>query len=88
MKKVKVIHTELGEVPVIVAPVAEKGGDIHYNGTILGQNNIFIQTKSIATCLEQLKKAFELSMHFWLRQELHDLHLEYEGKIKKDWYNE
>ena len=41
MRTVKVIHTEIGEIFVIITPVTENGED-YYNGTILGENNIFI----------------------------------------------
>ena len=86
MRTVKVIHTEIGEIFVIITPVTENGED-YYNGTILGENNNFIQAKSIVKCLEQLKKAFEISIHFWVRYELSEVGLTYEGKVKKDWYN-
>jgi hypothetical protein len=86
MRTIKVIYTELGQIPVIITPVKENSEE-YYNGIILGENSIFIQAKSIAKCLEQLKKAFELSMHFWVRFELSDIGLTYEGKVKKDWYN-
>ena len=87
MKNIKVIYTEIGQVPVIIGSINENG-EQYYNGTIMGENNIYIQTKTIATCLDQLKKAFELSLHFWVRFELSEIGLVYEGKVKKNWYNE
>ena len=87
MRQVRLIETEIGNVPVIIATV-KYGGETYYNGTILGENNIFIQSKTEAFCLDQLKKAFELSMHFWVRHEISDLKLSYEGKVSKQWYNE
>ncbi len=87
MRRVKLIETEIGNVPVVIATV-KYNGNTYYNGTILGENNIFIQAKTEAFCLDQLKKAFELSMHFWVRHEFSDLKLNYEGKMSKNWYNE
>jgi len=83
MKHVKLIDTEIGKVPVVI----EKK-DNYYNGTILSENNIFIQAKTEAFCIDQLRKAFECSMHFWVRFELSEINLTYEGKISKNWYNE
>lgn len=87
MKKIELIETELGKVPVIITKAIESG-EIYYIGTILGENNIFIQSKTEAFCVDQLKKAFELNMHFWVRYELSEIGLSYEGKVRKDWYNE
>ena len=86
MKKVKVIYTEVGVIPVLIETTKESG-DTYYNGTILGEHNIFIQAKTMAYCLDQLKKAFELSLHFWVRLELTELQLSFEGKVQKNWYN-
>ncbi len=87
MKEVRIILTEVGKVPVTIEKVI-KDGIVHYEGKIMGENNIFIETETEDYCLDQLRKAFELSMHFWLRFELNDLHLNYMGGVKKDWYNE
>lgn len=87
MKKVELIDTEIGKVPIVISKVKQHG-EINYNGRIIGENNIFIQTRTEAFCIDQLKKAFELSIHFWLRNELFDIQLKYEGKISKNWYNE
>ena len=86
MKKVKVIYTEVGIIPVLIE-ITKENGDTYYNGTILGEHNIFIQAKTMAYCLDQLKKAFELSLHFWVRLELTELQLNFEGKVQKSWYN-
>ena len=86
MKK-KVIYTDIGIIPVMI-DVIEMSGDTYYNGRIIGEHNIFIQAKTMAYCLDQLKKAFELSLHFWVRLELTELHLNYDGKVQKSWYNE
>ncbi len=87
MKNVKLIETELGFVPVIIEKV-EQNDEIYYNGTILGEHSIFIQAKTEAFCMDQLKKAFECTMHFWVRHELSEIRLNYEGKVSKNWYNE
>ncbi len=88
MAIVKLIETELGNIPVVLDKIKHEGVE-YYNGTILGERNIFIQAKTEAFCLDQqLKKAFELSMHFWVRNEFSDLKLSYEGKVSKQWYNE
>jgi hypothetical protein len=86
MKNVKVIYTEIGQVPVLI-DVIKESGTTYYNGTVLGEHTIFIQAQTMAYCLDQLKKAFELSLHFWIRYELSEIGLTYEGKVKKDWYN-
>lgn len=87
MKEVRIIETELGGVPVTLEKVKDNGEEF-FLGEILGEKNIFIQTKTEAFCLNQLKKAFECSMHFWVRNQISNLKLNYEGKISKDWYNE
>jgi len=86
MKEIKIIDTEIGKVPVVIN-TREEHGMIYYEGTILTESNIFIQAETEEFCLQQLKKAFELSMHFWVRYELADLSLSYEGKVNKNWYN-
>ena len=87
MKHVKLIETELGKIPVVITKVKTEG-ESYYNGKVLGENNIFIQTKTEAFCIDQLRKAFELSMHFWVRHQFSELGLIYEGKVSKQWYNE
>jgi arginine repressor len=87
MKKVILIDTELGNVPVIINKVSENN-EILFNGTILGENNIFIQARTEEFCIDQLRKSFECAMHFWIRYELVEIGLIYEGKINKNWYNE
>ena len=54
MIKVKVIYTEIGEVPVLI-DVINESGTTYYNGTILGEHNIFIQAQTMVYCLDQLK---------------------------------
>ena len=87
MAIVKLINTEVGMIPVVIDKITHEG-EIYHNGTILGENNVFIQAKTEAFCLDQLKKAYELSMHFWIRGELSEIGLSYEGKVSKNWYNE
>ena len=60
MKHVKVIYTEIGTIPVVINETTVNGEE-YFNGTILGENNIFIQSKTEYFCLDQLKKAFECS---------------------------
>ena len=87
MKRIELIDTELGKLPIVMEK-AKENGEIYYNGTILGENSIFIQAKTEVFCIDQLRKAFECSMHFWVRHELSDIHLNYDGKVSKNWYNE
>jgi hypothetical protein len=87
MAEIKLIDTEIGRIPVVIRKIKQEG-ESYYTGMVLGENNIFIQTKTEAFCIDQLRKAFELSMHFWVRHEISDLKLKYEGKVSKQWYNE
>jgi len=86
MKELKLINTEIGRIPVLIQKI-EDNDKTYYEGSVLSEYNIFIQAETEEFCLEQLKKAFELSMHFWVRYELADLGLSYEGKVNKNWYN-
>ena len=88
MKEVRIIYTEIGGVPVTIEQVVRDGKTL-YEGKVLGENSIFIQSETEEHCLDQLKKSFELSMHFWVRFEIGDIPgVSYEGKVKKNWFNE
>jgi len=87
MKQVKLLNTEIGFVPVVLEE-KEENGEKFVNGTVLGENSIFIQAKTEAFCMDQLRKAFECLMHFWVRSEFSDINLTYESKVSKNWYNE
>jgi len=70
LNNVELIDTELGKIPVIVNDFIEKG-EIRYDGRMIDEDmRIFIQTPTKESCLEGLKNAFEIQMHFWLHKEL------------------
>ena len=70
LNNVELIDTELGKIPVIVNDFIEKG-EIRYDGRMIDNDmKIFIQTPTKESCLEGLKNAFEIQMHFWLYREL------------------
>jgi hypothetical protein len=71
------IETEIGKVLVIVNEVIENG-ELRYDGRIFDENmKIFIQTPTKESCLEGLKNAFELQIHFWLYKELLPMNIEF-----------
>lgn len=88
MKKVILIDTEIGKVPALITGKRNAEGEDYYTGTILGEHSIFIEAKTEAFCIDQLQKAFELLMHFWVRSEFAEINLSYETKVSKNWYNE
>ena len=76
MKELEIIETELGRVPVIINEVIEKG-ELRYDGRMLFEDvKIFIQTPTKESCLEGLKNAFEIQMHFWLYKELFPINID------------
>ena len=80
MKELEIIKTEIGNVPVIVNEVIENG-ELRYDGRILYNDmKIFIQTPTRESCLEGLKNAFEIQMHFWLYKELLPINIEFRNE--------
>lgn len=70
LNNVELIETELGKIPVIVNEIVERG-EIRYDGRMIDNDmKIFIQTPTKESCLDGLKNAFEVQMHFWLYKEL------------------
>ena len=67
---VKIIDTELGQIPALVKPKFMKG-KMMYDGKLLYDDvNINICTPTLESCLEGLKSGFELQAHYWLVEQL------------------
>lgn len=75
--------TDIGRVPIVICDKVDKGVSI-FTGTILNSNAIHIQALSKENCIIELKKAFELQTHFWLRNQLLDLNITYEASNKSN----
>jgi len=86
MKQILLMCTEIGEIPILICDRVEKDVTI-YTGTILNNNSIHIQSLSKENCIIELKKAFELQAHFWLRNQLLDLNITYETSNKNNTKN-
>ncbi len=66
MKDLRIIETELGKIYVIIDSINNQ-----YEGKLFDSDmNINIITPTLDSCLEGLKNAFEIQMHFWLYKEL------------------
>lgn len=82
MREVLLMGTEIGRVPIVITDKKVKGVSI-FEGKILNSNAIHIQSLSKENCIIELKKAFELQIHFWLRNQITDLNIAYEGTNNK-----
>ena len=76
LNNLELIDTELGKVPVIINETIENGV-LRYDGRMMDEEiKVFIQTPTKESCLEGLKNAFELQMHFWLYKQLVNINID------------
>lgn len=78
MKDVLLMGTEIGKVPIVVSDRVVKGVRV-FEGKILDSNTIHIQSLSKENCIIELKKAFEIQIHFWFRNQITDINITYEA---------
>ena len=83
MREILLMGTEIGRVPIVITDKRVKGVSV-FEGKILDSNSIHIQSLTLENCIIELKKAFELQIHFWLRNQMTDLNIAYEGTNKKN----
>ena len=82
MKQILLMDTEAGKVPILVINKIVNDCEI-FEGKILDSNSIHIQSLSLSGCISELKKAFELELHFWVRNQLLSENIIYEQSINK-----
>ena len=82
MREVLLMSTDIGRVPIVICDRKVKGADV-FTGTILNSNSIHIQSLTKENCITELKRAFEVQTHFWLRNQLLDLNISYEPTTDK-----
>ena len=69
--RIRKIETSLGTILVIIRKVKSNNGDVTYHGTVpYSDIKIGIVTPTESSCVEGVKKSFELQMDFWLKREL------------------
>ena len=82
MRKFILKNTEYGKIPIVITPAMGSfdgfEGYYKFHGQILDEDNIMIFEMTEEKCIDELVKAFEIKMHFWVRANLAELHLEYE----------
>lgn len=82
MKDVLLMGSEIGRVPIVINDRIVRGIRI-FEGKILDSNTIHIQSLSKENCIIELKKAFELQIHFWLRNQITDTNIIYDTTTNK-----